>query len=102
LRHADLAKRAYAGDPASLPPAQRAHYEPVWRAQAAHEMPSLGHVPIGYVHEFDEREDVTIIEIPTGHLIDWMFGDCHHLVLTMKKTDLAAGNWDQMLVQISN
>lgn len=101
-RHAALAKRAYTADPGQLPSAQRAHYEPIWQAQARHEMPSLGHIPIGYVHDFDSREDVTIIEIPTGHLLDWMFGDCHHLVLTMKKADLDAGRWDKMLLQISN
>lgn len=102
IRHAELAKRAYCADPASLPAVQRAHYEPFWRAQAAHEMPSLGHIPIGYVHEFDPREDVTLIEIPTGHLLNWMFSDCHNLVLTMKKADLAAGKWDRALLQISN
>jgi hypothetical protein len=102
LRHADLAKRAYVAAPASLPAAQRDHYEGVWQAQAQHEMPSMGHVPMGYVHEFDPREDVTLIEIPSGHLVDWMFGDCNNLVLTMKKTDLVAGAWDKMLLQISN
>lgn len=101
-RHADLAKRAYCADPASLPAPQRAHYEPRWQAQAQHEMPSMGHVPFGYVHDFDPATDVTLIEIPTGHLVDWMFGDCYHLVLTMKKADLAAGQWDKVLVQISN
>jgi hypothetical protein len=65
-------------------------------------MPSMGHVPIGYVHEFDDAADITLIEIPTGHLLNWMFSDCHHLVLTMKKPDLAAGNWDRVLLQLTN
>jgi Domain of unknown function (DUF1963) len=102
IRHAELAKRAYCADPASLPAAQRAHYEPIWQALARIEMPSMGHVPIGYVHEFDDATDVTLIEIPTGHLLNWMFSDCHHLVLTMKKADLAAGNWDRVPMQVSN
>lgn len=102
IRHGELAKRAYCADPDSLPAAQRAHYEPQWQALARHEMPSMGHVPIGYVHEFDDDDDVTLIEIPTGHLLNWMFSDCHHLVLTMRKTDLAAGNWDKVLMQVSN
>ncbi len=101
-RHADLAKRVYCADPAKLPAPQRAEYEPRWREQAAAEMPSMGHIPMGYVHEFEEDDDVTIIEIPTGHLVDWMFGDCHHLVLTMTKADLTAGAWDRVKVQISN
>lgn len=100
-RHADLAKRVYCADPTQLPAPQRAHYEPRWRQQAAVEMPSMGHVPMGYVHEFDD-DNVTIIEIPTGHLVDWMFGDCHHLVLTMTKADLAAGAWDRVKLQITN
>ncbi len=35
----------------------------------------MGHVPQGYVHEYDETEDVTLVELPSSHLIGWMFGD---------------------------
>lgn len=102
LRHAELAKRAYCADPAALPAAVRAHYEMRWQAEARSEMPSIGHIPMGYVHEFDLSEDVTLIEMPTSQLMNWMFGDCYALVLTMKKDDLAAGAWDRVLMQITN
>jgi hypothetical protein len=98
----DRAKHAYARDPQSLPAEVRADCEEIWRDMAAHEMAGMGHVPWGYVHEFDERHDVTLLELPSSSLMNWMFGDVESLVITMTKADLAAGAFDRVKMQISN
>ena len=96
------AQYAYGRSPASLPRPVRAHFEALWRDLAAHEMAGMGHVPFGYVHEFDAKDDVTLLELPSSQLTNWMFGDVDNLVITIKRADLAAGRFDAVTVQVSN
>ncbi|MGH6651837.1 MAG: DUF1963 domain-containing protein [Sphingopyxis sp.] len=98
----DHAKHAYAADPDILSDAARTVLEPWLRDLAAREMPSIGHIPFRYVHDYDDETHVTLLELPTSGLMSWMFGDVDHLVLTLRKADLAAGRWDRPLVQVSN
>lgn len=98
----DRAKHAYAANPAALSDAARALFEPYARDLAAREMGSIGHVPFRYVHEYDEESHATLLELPSSGLMSWMFGDVDHLVLTLRKADLAAGRFDRPLVQVSN
>lgn len=98
----EAAKHIYLQNPTALPPPLVADCEEVWRDHAAHEMASMGHVPQRYVHEFDDAEDVTLVELPSSDLVGWMFGDVDHLVVTMKKADLSRGDFSAPLVQITN
>jgi len=98
----DRAKHAYARDPESLPAEVRSDCEELWKDMAAHEMGGMGHVPWHYVHEFDERHDATLLELPSSRLMNWMFGDVNSLVITMTKADLAAGAFDRVKMQVSN
>lgn len=98
----DRAKHLYAADPDSLPEALRADCEAMWQDRARREMGGFGHVPWNYVHDFDSGKDVTLLELPSSHLLNWQFGDVDHLVLTLKKADLAQGRFDQVLMQVSN
>ncbi len=45
---------------------------------------------------------MTLLELPTSSLMSWMFGDVDNLVLTMKRADLAAEDFSNVLVQFSN
>jgi len=98
----DHAKHAYAANPDALSDAARSVLEPWLQGLAAREMPSMGHIPLRYVHEYDEELHATLLELPTSGLMSWIFGDMDHLVLTLRKADLAAGRWDRPLVQVSN
>lgn len=98
----DATKTAYLRDPASLPAALVADCEQVWSDQAAREMVSMGHVPQGYVHQYDEAEDATLVELPTSDLVGWMFGDVNNLVITVQKADLSRGDFSKPLVQVTN
>jgi hypothetical protein len=98
----DRAKHIYTADPSSLSEALRADCEAIWKDRASHEMGGLGHVPWNYVHDFDPARDVTLLELPSSKLMNWQFGDVDHLVLTVKKADLAQGRFDQVLMQVSN
>lgn len=98
----DHAKHAYAAEPETLSDAARAVFEPYAAELATREMPSIGHIPFRYVHDYDEESHATLLELPTSGLMSWIFGDVDHLVLTMRKADLAAGRWDRPIVQVSN
>lgn len=98
----DHAKHAYAAAPDALSDAARARFEPWARDLAAREMPSIGHIPFRYVHDYDEESHATLLELPSSGLMSWTFGDADHLVLTIRKADLATGRWDRPLVQLSH
>lgn len=98
----DHAKHAYAANPDTLSDAARTVFEPWARDLAAREMPSIGHIPFRYVHDYDDETHATLLELPSSGLMSWIFGDVDHLVLTLRKADLAAGRWDRPLVQVSN
>lgn len=93
---------AYRRSPASLPPAVRAHYEWLWGELARHEMAGMGHVPFKFVHAFEAETEVTLLELPSSGLMSWMFGDVDNLVVTMRKADLAAGDFTALKVQVTN
>ena len=98
----DWAKHAYCQNPQTLAPPIRDFYEATWRNIAAHEMAGMGHVPFRYVHEFESSEEITLLELPSSQMMSWMFGDVDNLVVTMKKADLAVGNFAVLEVQVSN
>jgi hypothetical protein len=98
----EAAQPIYLRDPAKLPAALVADCEKVWRDMVTGEIAGVGHVPWGYVHEYDEDEDVTLLELPSSDLIGWMFGDVYALVITMKIADLKKGDFSRPLVQITN
>lgn len=98
----DHAKHAWCRDPDSLSAPARAFYEPLWQAMAAREMAGMGHRPLHYIHDFDEERDVVLIELPTSGLMSRIVGDAQHLVLTMRKADLAAGDFSKLRVQVGS
>jgi soluble P-type ATPase len=65
-------------------------------------MAGIGHIPFQYVHDFSAETDAMILELPTDYLRNWIVGDCHNMVLTMRKDDLAAARWDALIYQVSN
>lgn len=92
----------YASDPRALPVAWRAKVEEQAAFDAQYEMGTMRHVPDGYVHQFDIDRDVTLLQLPTSHLMNWMWGDTYDLVLTISKADLERGEFGQVMAQITN
>ena len=98
----DAAKPVYLEGPSELPPELTAFCEAIWGDEAAAEIGGMGHVPWRYVHQFDDKAEETLIELPTCYLVGWMFGDVDNLVITIKKADLARNDFSKVVVQISN
>jgi hypothetical protein len=92
----------YAADPAALPPAWRTRVEKQAAHDAQREMGSMRDVPDGYVHEFAMGQDVTLLQLPTSRLMNWIWGDTYDLVLTIDKADLDRGDFGRVKVQITN
>lgn len=98
----EAARPVYLDDPAALPARLRADCEEMWASRAAESAGGIGHVPWRYVHEFDDGEDVTLLELPSSDLIGWQWGDVDNIVITMKRKALARGDFSRARVQITN
>lgn len=96
------ATHLYAADPRALPPAWRKKVEEQAAFDAQCEMGAMRDIPDGYVHEFAMASDVTLLQLPTSHLMNWIWGDTYDLVLTALRADLAQGEFGRVKVQITN
>ncbi|THK36479.1 DUF1963 domain-containing protein [Ensifer sp. MPMI2T] len=96
------ATHLYAADPRALPPAWREKVEEQAAFDAQREMGAMREVPDGYVHEFAMGSDVTLLQLPTSHLMNWIWGDTYDLVLTAPRADLVLGEFGRVKVQITN
>lgn len=96
------ATHLYATDPRALPRAWREKVEEQAAFDAQREMGAMRDVPNGYVHEFAMGSDVTLLQLPTSHLMNWIWGDTYDLVLTVRRADLAKGELGRVKVQITN
>jgi uncharacterized protein YwqG len=65
-------------------------------------MGTMRHVPDGYVHQFEMDSEVTLLQLPSSHLMNWMWGDTYDLVLTINRADLERGEFGQVRAQITN
>lgn len=100
-RRSDRARLAYAASPEALPQEVRSYFEAIWQDLAAYQMAGMGHVPFRSV-AFDPESEVTLLELPSSELMGWWFGDVDNLVLSIKRTTLAAGRFTGLKVQWSN
>lgn len=96
----ERAKHAYADNPDSLPEEFLADCEELWKEQAADGVAGMGHVPWARLRDFDESEDITLLELPSSTLMNWRFGDGKNLLLTMKASQLANGKFGAVDVQV--
>lgn len=92
----------YAADPTALPPAWCAKVEEQAAFDARREMGAMREVPDGYVNELSMGSEVTLLQLPTSHLMNWIWGDTYELVLTIRTADLARGDFGRVKVQITN
>ncbi len=98
----DYAKHLYVSTPQILPKAVKDELERDLQFRAPREYGLSGHYPVGYVHEYEETTDITLLQLPTSDLMKWMWGDMYDLVLTIKKSDLAKGDFSKVYMQITN
>ncbi|KTE06140.1 DUF1963 domain-containing protein [Sphingopyxis sp. H115] len=86
----DRAKHAWCGNPSSLSAPARAFFEPRWRDLAARATASMGGVPS---HSTGRHNEAVLIDLPTSALMSHRFGSGGHLVVTIDKAALAAGDF---------
>jgi len=95
-------KMVYTSNASGLLEPVKRHFEDIARVDARREMPSMGHVPTRFIHEFDSKNEITLVEFPSSQLMNWRFGDVDNLVVTMATKDLDAGRYDRVKAQITN
>ena len=92
----DHAKHAWCANPDALSGPARAYFEPLWQGLAARQMAAAGHIPFRYAHGFDDERDAVLLELPTSGLMSRWIGEGGNLVLTIRKADLAAGDFSRV------
>ena len=100
----ELAKRAYADDPAALHPAARAYFETLWAFDAQQATLQIGGKPRGWCAQFIERKpkSVMLLQLPTNHLTLFSCGDVSDLVVSISTSDLARWKFSNVWVDVSN
>lgn len=92
----DHAKHAWSANPDRLSAPARAFFEPVWQAMAADETALVGGFPSRHAPGFNDEFDVVILELPASALLGLAHRDGGHLVLAMRKADLASGDFTKL------
>lgn len=92
----DHAKHAWCNDPGRLSAPARAFFEPVWEAMATREMASMGNFPSLFVAGFDDERDAVLLELPASGLMSRSARTGGNLVLAIRKTDLAIGDFSKL------
>jgi hypothetical protein len=100
----ELAKRAYADDPAALHPAARDYFETRWAFDAQQATLQIGGRPRGWCARFIEQmpKSVMLLQLPTNHLTLFSCGDVDDLVVSISESDLARCNFSNVWFDVSN
>jgi hypothetical protein len=87
-----------------LPVAVAARLDREFAFIAAHETAGMGHIPSSYYHGHDMQGDepITLLELPSSNLMGWMFGDLDRLSFTIAWSDLVAGDFSRVFIDVSN
>lgn len=98
------AKDTYLENPETFAEPARERFEALWAFDALHERGGMSHPPKGFIYRphGPNSPNEVLLELPTSNLIGWIFGDMYSLVLTIAREDLAAGNLDNVMVDITN
>jgi hypothetical protein len=100
----ELAKRAYADNPAQLHPAARDYFETLWAFDAEQATLQLGGQPRRWCASFIERmpESVMLLQLPTNDLTLFSCGDVEDLVVSIATSDLARCKFANVWFDVSN
>ncbi len=91
-------------NPDMLPPESRKRFEQIWAHDTLFERGGLGHTPHGEVESMYNTEEPreVLLELPTSALLETMWGDMYSVVLTLPRSDLADGNFENVVADITN
>lgn len=98
----DHAKHRWCRNPDALSAPARAFFEPVWAGLAASEAVTLGHFPSRHAAGFDDERDTVLLELPASGLMSRAPRGGGPLVLAIRKSDLAAGDFSKLRALTSN
>lgn len=70
----EYCRQVYTRNPADLPDAQRALFEPLWTHNAHHEAGTMGSEEMIDAAENQPGDPVLLLELPSSELLGWTFG----------------------------
>ena len=70
----------------------------------SHSPSLLVHVPTGHIYSpfGPGSPNEVLLELPTSTLAGWTWGDSYSIVFIIKRADLASGNFDNVVFDITN
>jgi hypothetical protein len=94
----DQVRHAYCANPDRLSAPARGFFEPLWQAMTADGIGVLGDRPSRPVAGFDEERDTVLLELPPTGMLGLTHPNGAALVFTIRKADLAVGDFSRMRV----
>jgi hypothetical protein len=85
-----LARTMYCKDPHSLPAHVYEQYRERWQHYAEHDLAIMGNLPYGFVDQYDQAEDVTLLELEFSNFRSLSLPSS---IITIKKSDLLADDF---------
>jgi hypothetical protein len=98
----DQVRHAYCANPDRLSAPARGFFEPLWQAMTADGIGVLGDRPSRPVAGFDEERDTVLLELPPTGMLGLTHPNGAALVFTIRKADLAVGDFSRMRVLGNN
>jgi len=99
-----MMQQIYKEAPNNIDPKTRNLLFEQWQEQSRVEPIQIGGKPNGWCHTFIENlpKSVMLIQIPSGLLSGFLFGDAHNLVISIDRKRLAKNDFSRLWVDISN
>jgi hypothetical protein len=85
-----LARTMYCRDPHSLPAHVYEQYRERWQHYAEHDLAIMGNLPYGFVDQYDQAEDVTLLELEYSNFRSLSLPSS---IIIVKKSDLHASDF---------
>ncbi|QYJ07940.1 DUF1963 domain-containing protein [Qipengyuania flava] len=95
------AKQAYTRRPDVLTDEQNAFWSQYLAAQARAPLGKIGGAPTGAGAELEQPQDVLLLELESARLVGWTFADGGRMRITLARSDLRSGAFDQARVDMS-
>lgn len=96
--------QCFVQEPNKIPPHHRDRIEQICEFRAAHECGGMSHSPRGFIytpHGSGSSNEV-LLELPSSNLTGWLWGDTYSLVFLIDRKALKRGEFDKIMVDITN
>ncbi len=98
------ARYAYTEGGSTLSPEAVERFERDWSVLASHEAGGMSHPPKGHIYTpyGSQSPNEVLLELHSSDLVGWDWADGHSIVFLINRSNLASGNFDTILTDVTN